>query len=253
MKARVALVTCVWQRRALTRAFWTWIVWLRRRWAAIHDIELEVVAAASDPLDRDLALAFGARVIEHENEPLGAKFNAALAASKDLRPDWIMIMGSDDFFCERAADALAGAVLENRSVGFQDIWFADLATDRMRYLPGYRIRSRHTEPVGPGTLHSFELCERFNWRLWDASQHHGMDNSRFATLKTHGLMPELLNLKKLDAVMVDVKSDVYLWPFDRSRKKAVMTPEEARDVWARLPRNVLDLIPWPEDSRQRVA
>jgi len=244
---RVSLVTCVYGRRELTRAFWTWLVWLRQRWAS-QDLQLEAVAAASDPLDRDLAQAFGVRTFLHPNHPLGAKFNAALAASQATDPDWILIMGSDDFFCERAADALAGAIRANRSVGFRDLYYADLPNDRVRYLKGYRVKSRHTEPVGPGTLHSRETCERFQWRLWDATQHHGMDNSRFRTLKVHGLMPELLSLRELDAVLLDVKTETNLWPFDRTRKQPVLSPEEGRAVWARLPDEVLRCIPWPRQQ-----
>jgi hypothetical protein len=242
---RVSLVTCVYQRRELTRAFWTWMAWLRQRWAE-QGIQLEAVAAASDPVERDFAQAFGVRAFLHANHPLGAKFNAALAASEATDPDWVLIMGSDDFFCGRAADALAGAIRADRSVGFQDLYYADLPTGRVRYLKGYRVKSRHTEPVGPGTLHSRAVCERFHWRLWDATQHHGMDNSRFRTLKTHGLMPDLLHLQVLDAVMLDVKTGTNLWPFDRTHKQPVLSEAEGRAVWARLPEHVLRLIPWPQ-------
>ena len=239
---RVTLVTCVWRRHELTRAFWIWAAWLRQRWALTHQIQLELVAAASDPREADLAKAFGAKVVLHPNEPLGAKFNAALTASRETTPDWVLIMGSDDFFCEKAADALGDAVRDNRSVGFQDIYFADLPTQRMRYIPGYRVKSRHTEPVGPGTLHSAALLEQFHWRLWDGTKHHGMDHSRFRTLKVHHALPELLNLRALDAVMVDVKTETNLWPFDRTRKQPVLTAAEGQAVWDRLPEEVLG--PW---------
>ena len=242
---RVSLVTCVYQRRELTRAFWTWAAWLRDHWAG-QGITLDLVAAASDPFERDVAASFGVRAFLHPNYPLGGKFNAALAESRAADPEWVLIMGSDDFFCERAADALAAAIHADRSVGFRDLYYADLPNDRVRYLKGYRVKSRHTEPVGPGTLHSRATCERFHWRLWDATQHAGMDNSRFQTLKVHGVMPELLYLRDLDAVMLDVKTETNLWPFDRTRKQPVLSLEEGRAIWARLPAHVLDVIPWPQ-------
>jgi len=243
--ARVTLVTAVWQRRELTRAFWLWAARLRRRWRVSHGITLDLVAAASNDEDAALGEAVGARIVRHENTPLGAKFNAALLAARENAPDAVLIMGSDDFFCDRAADALGGAVLADRSVGFRDCYYLDLATGATRYLKGYRVKSRHREPVGCGTLHRRDLLDRLNWRLWDATQHHGMDNSRFATLNAHGAMPELLWLRDLDAVMVDIKTPVNLWPFDRTRKQPVMSAEEGRAMLAHLPAEVLAAIPWP--------
>jgi len=237
-------VTCVWRRRELTRAFWVWVAWLRHRWAT-QGIQLTAVAGASEPRDADLAELSGAIVVRHANAPLGAKFNAALEASRATRPDMVLIMGSDDFFCARVADALGEAIRANRSVGFQDLYYAELATDRVRYLPGYRVKSRHTEPVGPGTLHTAALLERFHWHLWDGTQHHGMDNSRFRTLKVHDAMPALLNLKALGAVMLDVKTAENLWPFDRTRKQPVLSEAEGRAIWAQLPEEVVAAIPLP--------
>lgn len=245
---RVSLVTCVWHRRELTRAFWVWAARLRRRWAISHGIALDLVAGASNDEDAALASAAGARVVMHENAPLGGKFNAALLAARDADPAMVLIMGSDDFFCDRTADALGDAVRADRSVGFRDLYYLDLATGVTRYLKGYRVKSRWLEPVGPGTLHRRELLDRLHWRLWDATRHHGMDNSRFATLKAHGAMPDLLWLTDIGATMVDVKSDVNLWPFDRTRKQPVMSADEGRAMLGRLPAEVLRAIPWPRST-----
>lgn len=240
---RVSLVTCVWQRRELTRAFWTWCNWLQDRWARTHGISLTLVTAASNEPDRDLARAHGALVVMHDNAPLGGKFNAALQAARDTDPAQIMIMGSDDFFCEKTADALGDAIVADRTVGFKDLYYFELMTGQVRYLPGYRNRSRFGEPVGPGTTHRREVLDTLNWRLWDATRHHGMDHSRFATLKAHNAMPDLLHLRELDAVMVDVKSPVNLWPFDRTKKQPVFSEHDGKEVLGRLPAHVLAALP----------
>lgn len=242
---RVSLVTCVWQRRELTRAFWTWATRLQRRWAETHGIELSLVAAASDIDDAKLAESFGVDVVWHDNVPLGAKFNAALTHSRRLDPAMVLIMGSDDLGCDRVSDALGDAVLADRSVGFKDLYYADLPRGRVRYLSGYRIKSRWTEPFGPGTLHRRDVLEQLRWRLWDGTRHHAMDCSRFATLKANGAMPELLHLRELDGVLIDVKTEVNMWPFDRTQKQPVLSQDEGLAVWDRLPADVRDLVPWP--------
>lgn len=246
---RVSLATCVWQRRELTRAFWVNVARVRRRWVE-RGIALDFVAAASNDDDAALAREYGAHVVMHDNAPLGGKFNAALAACREFDPAMVLVMGSDDLMCDRAADALGDAVLADRSVGFRDLYYLDLASMRVRYLKGYRVKSRWTEPAGCGTLHRRELLDRLDWRLWDATRHHGMDNSRFATLKAHGAMPELLYLCQLDAVVLDVKTPVNLWPFDRTRKQPVLSEAEGRAVLAKLPAEVLDVMPWPAEVAQ---
>lgn len=244
--ARVTLVTCVWQRHELTRVFWMAAQWLRERWAA-QGIALDFVAAAS--LDSDVALAeeFGVHVVKLPNHPLGRKFNAATQASQDHEPDQILIMGSDDFMCPRVADTLAEAVHAHEDVGFRDIYFADLLSNQARYLKGYGSQKRSLEPVGPGTLHSCEILDRLKWRLWEDDKHHGMDGSRFRTLQANNALPALRHLKEIDGVLLDVKTPVNLWPFDRRRKAPWMTPSERDAMWAKLPAVVRDNMPWPED------
>jgi hypothetical protein len=245
MRARVTLVTCVWQRRALTRAFWFWLVWLRQYWRHQHGIVLEAVAAASDPLDADLASAFGVKVIRQENHPLGAKFNAALQAGAETDPDAVLIMGSDDFFCERVADYLADAVIRRESVGPKDLYFADLPGGQMRYWKGYRVKSRHKEPAGCGVLHLREFLESVHWTLWDSTVHHGMDHSRFRLLKERDAMPTLFSVKELDGFFIDVKTETNLWTYDRNRRYKSLPDDEMASLWARLPSSVLESIPFP--------
>lgn len=243
--ARVALVTCVWQRRALTRAFWLWVVWLRQYWDWKYGIQLEAVVAASDPLDADLARAVGARVVNHQNHPLGAKFNAALQVSSEVDPDAVLIMGSDDFFCDRVADHLADAVQRQQSVGPKDLYFADLPSAQMRYWKGYRIKSRWKEPAGCGVLHVRPLLDLVHWTLWDSTAHHGMDHSRFNLLKQRDAMPSLFSIKELGGFAIDVKSETNLWPYDRKRQYTSLPEEEMAALWARLPPEVLEAIPFP--------
>jgi len=247
IRSRVALVTCVWQRRALTRAFWTWAVWLRQYWAASHQIALDLVAAVSDPLDRDLALSFGVRVVEHPNQPLGKKFNAALGAVQDTRNEWVMVMGSDDLFCERVANALGDKIVTGQSVGLEDLYFHDLQRDRTRYYPGYQNKARKGEPVGPGTLHPRELLEVVDWKLWDDTKHKGMDHSRFKVLRDLEVMPPLLNVRDLGGVAIDIKSGVNLWAWSQCGKPGNELSEQERDdMWAKLPAHVVARIPFPE-------
>jgi len=201
---------------------------------------LSLVAATSDPNDAALADEFGVCVVPHENVPLGRKFNAALQASRGAAA--VLIMGSDDFFDAVVADVLGEAVLAKRSVGFQDLYVADLPGDRMRYIAGYRVRSRWIEPVGPGTLHFADVLDRLNWRLWPDDKHHSMDYDRFLTLKANKAMPQLLNLKVLGGAMVDVKTEVNMWPFDRTRKQPIMSADEASEIWAQFPADVVDAI-----------
>jgi len=242
-RARVTLVTCVWQRRAVARAFWCWAAWLRQSWDRLG-IALDCVAGASDPLDADLARAAGARVVSHPNAPLGAKFNAALQAARGS--DGVLVMGSDDFFCARVAHAVADAVHRRASVGLQDLYFADLPTGRMKYWRGHRPGRRETEPAGCGTFHPRAVLDALDWTLWDATRHKGMDHSRFARLAAVDAMPALLNVRAVGGFAVDVKNGTNLWAYHRcGGGGTALTSADATALWAQLPRTVVEALPWP--------
>ena len=194
-------ITCLWQRHELAAE-----VLQHTR----HVLDLPVVAVGSEGrLSRKIAEDTGAVYIEHENRPLGRKWNAALAGARELEADAVMVLGSDDLvplqtlkWLMRQAEhhpfvGLLDFILEERaehqrtyqvSLSESDGGpYSDTAITR-HYWPGYEGR-RSGEPVGSGRIISAALLERVDWKLWADDTEKSLDGDCTTWLAAHGVRP----------------------------------------------------------------
>jgi hypothetical protein len=202
----------------------------------------------SNAADEELAHAFGIQTVRHRNEPLGAKFNAALRAARELdHPDYVLIMGSDDFFCGVVADVLAAmAAAHLGSLGLQDLYFADLDTGVMGYWPGYHPvvqAHRQLESAGCGRLLDRHTLEAVDWSLWQDDRHKGMDLTHVARMQECGAWPvRLINVKALGGVAIDCKTAENLWSFQEVGPLPLRAKDTAA-IWAKLPPEIVAVLP----------
>ena len=210
---RIALVTAVWQRHGITALFWQWAQQLRSWWPE-HDV-LFVAAGSDDPRHEAMAHLAGAVYVNAPNDPLGGKFNAAVAAARSLHPDALLIMGSDDVFCRGVADAYR-PYLADRAVlvGLEDFSFYDTADGRLGYWGGYQELRRLGEPAGSGRVVGAAWLDRMGWQVWDGHEHEGMDHSAFRRLHEVGAPPYTLITSREHGIALALKSAVNLWSYD---------------------------------------
>lgn len=244
----VAVITAVWRRYMLTALYWRWAAHLTRWWAA-HQVDL--IAAVSDDEHEQLAVKAGAVAVRVPNHPLGAKFNAALTAARDRGADAVLVMGSDDFLCERVAGALLAAALAGAPyVGLEDLYFLDGRTGYLRYWRGYRP-PRRGEPAGCGRLLSRALLDQCDWQLWAPGIHKGMDHSAMRTAAAIA-RPTLLNVRALGGCAVDVKTTENIDKFEPGHGPQVATDE----ILERLPPDLvrgLEALRHPATRRNTMA
>jgi hypothetical protein len=229
---KVAVITAAWRRFALTALYWRWTQHLRAWWAP-H--EVLAITAVSQDRHEELAAAYDGQAVRVPNEPLGRKFNAAMFAARDAGADAVLVMGSDDFLCERTCRALlARCEAGVPYLGLADLYFMHLGTSQVRYWSGY-LGARRGEPAGPGRLYRAELLDRVDppWELWQDHRHAGMDHmsmQRAAAVAP----PELLRVRQLDACAVDVKTPEGMHPYD-----AGYGPTVAARILERLPADLV--------------
>lgn len=242
---KVALITATWRRYDMTRAFWIWTDWLRDHWKG--RIDLRCIAAMSQPLHIEMAERHGVQVVEKENYPIGAKFNAALWAAREHEPDYVLIMGSDDVFCETVAGALAEKAEQRHPlIGLRDLYFSDLVTGVVGYWAGYG-HDRPGEPAGCGRLIHRALLDRIDWHLWDDERNRGMDHSSFERLASIGYRAhEMVNVRDLGGTAIDCKTPDNIWTVEQVGAHPIVG-EEREAVWKRLPFDVVAALPQPRD------
>lgn len=234
---KVVLITCVWQRPVITAAFWRFVSHLRNWWLP-H--ELHVVVAGSDEPDQEkMARDAGAEYLNVPNQPLGRKFNATLTAARHRKPDAVLVMGSDDVFCETTARAYLPFLADARYVGLKDFYFYHTVNGNFGYWGGYVTRRRKGEPAGGGRVLPAEYLDKLEWQLWANDKHHGMDHSAFQRLRDLEIdYPPLITCRDIGGCAVSLKGPVNLWTMEQVKPK----PEKDASPLELLPADVLDTI-----------
>lgn len=190
------------------------------------------IAGSEGETSRDMVTKEGFDYIEHPNQPLGQKFNAALQLAKDFDPDFVFLTGSDDLISPRTFQIYLDIIGKYRriaSIGTKDFYFYHLPTGKASYWGGY-INHRKGNTCGAGTMLSREFVELWNWKIWKDDLERGLDGSVHKKLKMTFLRKIYFSLKKHGVVSVDLKNNdsltrFKLWPNTQFIPSKIITDE----------------------------
>lgn len=208
---KITVVTAVWKRHAITRAWWQWYAELHGWWP---DVTLAAcVAGTDDPEHERMALEAGAIYVNAPNV-VGRKFNAALHLAKETTPDAVLVMGSDDVFGPKVAAAYCALFADPMPyIGLRDFYFYDTMSGATGYWPGYYHSCREGEPAGGGRVIPRRALDACDWILWDDTRHHGMDGDATRRLRETIGAPVLITAREVGGVAVSLKGPDSLWKF----------------------------------------
>lgn len=173
-RPRLALLTCVWQRPALTEIVLGYYQGLQTRLA--DRLELILVAVGSEAeASRQRCERCGFEYHEFPNQPLSDKWEHGLQHIRRHQPDAVVIVGSDDLLSESLlrgyCELLDQGVL---FCGLPDGVFFDLQQPAESvYWRGYGGKTsehgmpwRLNETIGMGRLLARPLLEYLDYSLW---------------------------------------------------------------------------------------
>lgn len=215
---KLGLLTCLWQRHALTEIVLGHYAALRESLAPI--LQLEPLAVGSEgQTTRSIAERHGFRYLEHANQPLGAKWNAGLRAFRQTELDALLIVGSDDLLDRPLLEHFAGLLRDGaRFIGLRDMYFFDQPSRRLLHWPGY-VGPREGETTGLGRCIHRHYLEATDWHLWDDTLTSGLDRSMMTHLAPHMTGREahhhILDARAAGFAPIDVKTAVNLWSYDQ--------------------------------------
>lgn len=221
----------------------------------------------------DLCRKYDVIGIDHENLPLGRKWNAGLEVA--LRYDWdyLMTVGSDDLISEELMELYGWT---DDAFGINKCYVYDLPTGRSAIFEntypiglarcisraaiedlGNKVHLRFTRSVsGPDgsfpirheTWTGASVAHRHRFvaevigersetpRLWKDSLNQGLDFSSDMILRNHGIEQKLYQSDR--PLAVDLKSSVNIWPFSHYREVSddalYFLSNEERDAIRRL-------------------
>ena len=164
--------------------------------------------------EREAEMIAANRVIAYnhsKNEPLGEKANNRLRYVKNLLPDYVLFLGSDDFITKELILFYVDMIRK----GFEEIAPMDIyyiAGKQAAYSPGY-VNSRKGESLAVGRLLSTRVLKLVKWTLWAQLTKVGLDSNARNRLDQVGHKKFTYKLRDKNLFIVDVKGKDSLTKF----------------------------------------
>lgn len=191
----LVFIIAIYQRHDLTKIVLDYYLKLSKKYG------FKIVVAGSEGVISK-KLAKGCIYIEAENNPLTFKNNAMLEKAKELKPDAVVLLGSDDLICENVIKYYYELIKqkETKVMGFQDLFF---------YSTEHKITSHYTSGkfLGAGRFFPKSVLENTDYQGWRHPLNVGCDNENQRFFKTFGIKFENIHLNKIDGFLIDIKHD----------------------------------------------
>jgi hypothetical protein len=209
----VGIISKLWKRPALTRAFLRYYSALQ-----VPGMRFVLVAAASPDEDPH------ANMLMHEywpdwyfvdapNRPLSEKSNAACSAMASFSPDLIINVGSDDFLDPTYIRRVVRQVQAGADyVVPAELYFFDVPTGRCCHI-------WNNHGMKAGAAMSSRLLDAVDWNPWIAGDRPDSDiDDRIRTVRLDGQQVEPCRLFNSTGIVLDVKSgEGNLGSYDEAR------------------------------------
>jgi len=198
---QITIVSAIWGRYRLTEIFLQSL----KRYRQDYGIEA-VVAGSEGGKTKDICDKYGVGYVEVKNKPISNKFiKASVEAIVKHSPDYLMILGSDDF----VNDALISKYLSLAEkkydlIGLLNCYFYHTKSKGATRWRGYN-NYRKGETVGMGRMLSRNVYEKLERKLWSEGMDSSLDHTMMKRLaKVKGLTRTAIRMED-GVVAVDVK------------------------------------------------
>lgn len=204
---RIGVVVALWGREALAQISLTRYA----RAARGHDVTL--VAVTDEASNGDMACELGFEVVAAPNHPLSDKHNAGALRLRG-RVDAMVVLGSDDWVCDRFFAAWAEHLEQDPVVGVTDDYLVCIDRPDACHWLGYR-NHRRGESIGVARALRSEVLEGLDWTPWESGRNKGLDASMTARVNALGFATTGRSQEALGVRVVGFKSGDELTAYNR--------------------------------------
>lgn len=205
---RLGVVTALWGRETITH------LCLRRIARAAAGKPVDLVAVTDEERNGGTAKALGFEVVRAPNEPLSNKFNAGAAALRG-RVDAMIVLGSDDWVCDRFFGKWGPLLERQPMVGVLDFWQVEVPGGHACYYGGYTKPRRAGESLGAGRGLRADVLDALDWQPWPLGLPRGLDGGMRSRLIELGFDALGRPQADLGVRVLGVKGADVLTPFER--------------------------------------
>lgn len=140
----------------------------------------KVICVGETEDEKNLVESCGAEFINHENKPLGKKWNAGFMEAKKYNPDCCLFVGSSDWVSDNWLPYCSQYLREYDMIGKPDFYLLDYGRRlRVCHWSGYTDKRRLNEPIGIGRVLSKRILEKMNWKPMDDKLDSSLDWSMY--------------------------------------------------------------------------
>jgi len=195
---KVVVLTAIWKRHELFNIFKQGFERIKKD----SEHELILVTIGSE------RKTFSKNHVEIRNNPLSYKWQAGLEYSKTLNPDYVLMLGSDDFVCSNLIKTYTKEMEKGTDlIGLLDCYFLDARTNVFNHWVGYR-NHRRGESIGMARMLSKRLLNKLDWKVWHKPINKGLDGEMMRVFKRLPYTKAMFNCKKANIMALDVKTDI---------------------------------------------
>lgn len=222
---KITIVTACWKRPEIFVLFAKGVHHL----IANTKCKIEVVVAGSEgAASKKMVEKEGFIYVEHPNQPLASKMNAAMKRAKLTDPDYVLCMGSDDVVHPSLMKVYEKYMKQGIDfIAVLDWYFFDYTTGRCSYWGGYTdYRIGHS--CGAGRVISRKLMDKWQWSPWQDQHSSGLDNSMQRLIAQEKFSRITFSIKEHNAYGLDIKSSVNMTPFHLWQNTHLISTKEIK-------------------------
>jgi hypothetical protein len=168
----------------------------------------KVICSGDKPEDRRLCEEMGAEWVQHRNNPLGSKWNAAFQAAAKHNPTACIFVGSSDWLSDNWIPVMHPYLDSYDLIGTPGCYFMHLADENLLcYWPGY-VNQRVGESIGIGRMLSSKLLDKMQWKPFSDLLNNSLDGSMMQTSSRRAARVHLIDSSELKSVSISTN----IWP-----------------------------------------
>ena len=224
---KVIITTLIWQRPQI------FDIWARQIKKIIHQsdktaFDIQVVCCGSEGgVSMALAQKYNFLYVEAPNLPLGRKANLRLDYIRQLDPDYVLFLGSDDLMSVRTWKKYEIWIHRGfEEICSMDIYLFNMLDRQAAYSTGYIGTHRDGEPMAVGRLLNKRLLNLAGWKLWDDTRRFGLDGSSKRVLMGIEAKRKYYYHRHEGTIIVDLKSDTNIGRFNVKEGNRVICEAE---------------------------
>lgn len=186
------------------------------------DVEIIPLAVGSEGVhSKRLAEENGVIYYEFPNMPLGRKANHRLRMAKELNPDYILFLGSDDVICPELLKHQVELAKDYDVIEVKDIYYYDTRSKTFVYCEGY-TNHRKGEPLAVARFVNAKVFDKIGLNVWNARKRKGIDSD--FNDKLHQFKRTQVEIKNRFLVL-DIKTNDNISTFDTTRDNWSLIPQ----------------------------